>query len=171
MRRRAGRATAAAVVLAVGATVAACGGGNASLRSRVDQWESANAFGQTVGTLLGDSARVRAVVQRGQGPAALRTVCGVLEGDASTAGGTLPTPVVQLTTDLDRAYRDDVAGASLCYGAGDPATVSRALSAITRADALLEQAVQLVAGVTGTVPVTTTTTTPGGGAGGDPFGF
>lgn len=154
-----------AVAAAVAAGAGACGGGGASLRTRVDQWASVNAFGQTVGTLLGDGQRVQVVVHEGKGPAALRTVCGVLEADASTAGGTLPTPVTQLTTDLNLAYRGYVAGASLCYGAGNPATVTRSLAAITRSDALLEQAVQLVTQLTGTVPVTTTTTIPGGGAG------
>lgn len=164
-------AGAGVAVAAIAVTLSACSS-PASLPSKVAQWASGNGFGGNVGTLLGDGARVDRVVEQGQGSGALKASCGVLEDDASTADGTLPTPDASLTDALSRAFQDDAAAANLCYGASpaDQAALARAVRDVTKADALLESAVQQFSGLTGKVPSTTTTTTPGGGDG-DPFGF
>lgn len=163
-------AVSAAVALAAG--LASCSS-PPSLGARVTQWVSANQFGQSVGTLLADNQRIVTVVRQGQGAGALRASCGVLESDASTADGSLPTPDTQLTAALNQAFHDEAAAANRCYGASpaEHAVLQATVRVLTRADALLESAVQQVSGITGTVPPTTTTTVPGGGGGGDPFGF
>jgi hypothetical protein len=156
-------------VLAV--ATAACSSAS-SPGSQVAQWVSANQFGSTIGTLLADGARVERVIAEHQGTGALKASCGVLESDAGTAGGVLPTPDRQLTSTVQAAVRDELDAAGHCYGVAptDTAALTTADRDIVRADALLEQAVQEISGLTGRVPSTTTTTTPGGG-GGDPFGF
>lgn len=161
-----------AALVAVATVLASCST-SAPLGAQVAQWESVSGFGSTIGTLVGDGARVVTVVHRGQGTGALKASCGVLEAAASSADATLPAPVTQLTTTLSGAFHDELAAAGLCYGAAptDRATLTHAIADVVRADAQLEQAVQLVSGLTGKVPSTTTTTTPGGGAGGDPLGF
>lgn len=174
--RRAGwpaKAALVAVLAVTATTLSACGGGSsASLSSRVSQWASANGFGSTVGTLLGDGSRVVRVVRLAQGSGSLKASCGVLETDSAKADSLLPTPDTQLTAALNGAITGDATAADLCYSAAptDTAALDRAVADITRADALLESAVQQVSGLTGHVPSTTTTTIPGG-AGGDPFGF
>lgn len=151
--------------------LAACSNGSASASVRVSQWVSSEGFGSSVGTLLGDGGRVIRSVELKQSAGALRADCGVLEDDASTAAGNLPTPDQTLTDTLQRAYRTELAAAAACYGASpnDRQRLDQTLKDVTSADALLEQAVQQVSGVTGRVPSTTTTTTPGGADNGDPF--
>jgi len=163
------RALLAAGVLA--GSLAACSTPS-SPGGQVAQWVSDNQFGATIGTLLADGSRVLRVIGRHQGAGALKAACGVLESDAGSAGGVLPTPDQQLTATLQQAVTDDLQAAGRCYGAtpADGAALAAAGRAIVRADALLEQAVQEISGLTGQVPSTTTTTAPGGG-GGDPFGF
>lgn len=154
---------------AIGLT--ACSSASASASVRLSQWVSSEAFGSSVGTLLGDGGRVIRSVELKQSAGVLRTDCGVLEDDASTAAGNLPTPDQTLTDTLQRAYRTELAAAAACYGASpaDQERLDQALKDVTSADALLEQAVQQVSGVTGRVPSTTTTTVPGGAFDSDPF--
>lgn len=169
--RGAGRLAVVVAGMAVAVALSGCSQ-TGDLSARVAQWASGSGFGSNVGTLLGDGARIDRVVDQGQGSGALKASCGVLEDDASTADGTLPTPDTQLTSALSTAFGDDVAAADLCYDASpaDQVALARAVRDVTRADALLESAVQQYSGLTGKVPSTTTTTVPGGG-GGDPFGF
>lgn len=151
----------ASVLVLAAFALAACSSGSTSVSARVSQWVSSEGFGASVGTLLGDGGRVIRSVELKQGAGALRADCGVLEDDASTAAGNLPTPDQTLTDTLQRAYRTELAAAAACYGASpaDQRRLDQALKDVTSADALLEQAVQQVSGVTGRVPSTTPTTT------------
>lgn len=170
--RRGARSVVALVLLAVaGLGLSACSGGHSGATAQVEQWVSSNSFGSSVGTLLADGGRVIEAVESNQAEGVLRTDCGVLEDDASSAAGDLPTPDQHLTNDLGQAFKADLAAAGECYSshAVSPQQLERAVRSVTRADALLEQAVQQVSNDTGKVPSTTATTPSGGG--GDPLGF
>lgn len=171
--RASARAAAGLSCVAVAVVLSACGSSAPTLGAKVSRWSSANGFGSTVGTLLGDGALVQRVVRQQMGSGALKAACGVLETDAATADSVLPTPDTQLTSAINGAITADATAANLCYGASaaDQASLQRAVADVTRADALLESAVQQVSSLTGQVPSTTTTTVPGGATNGDPFGF
>jgi hypothetical protein len=161
------------VATGLGLGTASCGGGGASVASRVSAWVTSADFGGSVGALLEDSSQIQTVVRRNQGPGALRAWCGVLEDDASTAAGHLPSPVTNLTSQLQTAYRLELSAANLCYGDSTaPPLSSRlttALRDMTSAEGLMEEALQEVAELDGRVPSTTPAPPSDGPTGGDPF--
>jgi hypothetical protein len=169
--RGARRVVTSALLAVAGLGLGACSGGPSGARAQVEQWVSSNSFGSSVGTLLADGGRVIEAVESNQAEGVLRTDCGVLEDDASGDAGNLPTPDQHLTSDLGQAYKADLAAANECYSshAVSPQQLERAVRSVTKADALLEQAVQQVSNDTGKVPSTTATTPSGGGD--DPLGF
>jgi hypothetical protein len=170
-RRARGRRVALVGVLGAAVLLASCSS-PADPGPRVQQWVTDNDFGSTIGTLLTDGTRVDKVISGHPTSGALKAACGVLESDAGTAGGVLPTPDQQLTNTLRDAVADELAAAGRCYGAAPTATAVLQTSErdITKADALLEEAVQQISSLTGQVPSTKTTSTPDVGNG-DPFGF
>jgi len=170
-QRRAVRLLIGGVVLAGGLGLSACSSGSSSASAQITQWVNTNGFGSSVGTLLGDGGRIIEAVESNQAPGVLRTDCGLLEDDASSAAGNLPTPDQALTDALEGAYKADLVAANECYSshAAGAQRLKEAVGSVTKADALLEQAVQQVSSATGRVPSTTTTTSPGGD--GDALGF
>lgn len=168
--RRSRRLGLGALMVGAALTLAACSGSGKGAAAQVSSWVSTDGFGSSVGTLLGDGGRVIEAVESKQAAGVLRTDCGVLEDDASTADGNLPTPDQALTDDLQQAYKADLAAANECYSshAVTRQRLEEAVRSVTRADALLEQAVQQVSNATGKVPSTATTTSSGSD---DPLGF
>jgi hypothetical protein len=155
-------------VLALGALafVAYGGIGNGTPTQRVTAWVSGSGLGQSIGTVVGDAARVRTAMAEHKSVGVLHTDCGVLLTDAQSANGELPTPDTQLTNLLSSAYALAYDAGNDCYDSGGTNTklLEKAAKERIEAEAKLQQAVNLVAQVTGHTLSTTTTTQPDDGA-------
>jgi hypothetical protein len=145
---------------------AAYGGtGNGTPTQQLRTWVKGTGLGQSIGTVLGDAARVRAAVDEHADSGVLHTDCGVLLTDAQSANTELPTPNTQLTDLLSSGYAlADDAGYD-CYNSGGTNTklLARSTKERIKAEAKLQQAVNLVAQLTGSTLSTTTTTVPDAG--------
>jgi len=136
-----------------------------STAAQVRSWVQGSGLGQSIGTLVADTDRVGVAVSEHKGVGVLHTDCAVLVTDAEAANGELPTPDSQLTTLLSSGYTDAYEAGNDCYASGgtDKTLLVRAERERIKAEAELDQAVQLVDQVTHGSLSTTTTTEPGAG--------
>ena len=127
-------------------------------------WVSGTNLGQAIGTLVDDGRNVSRALAARQSTTSIHTVCAVLSNEAQTANQDLPSPDVQLTDTLARAYALEYDAGQACYRAGATGTALLAESARDRAkaEALLRQVLGDVRRITGHPVSTTTTTVPGG---------
>jgi hypothetical protein len=95
-------------------------------------WVKGTSFGLTVRTMQQDAARAASVIKGGS-PAVLHTACGVFLVDVEQANSVLPTPDIQASQLLAKAYGSLGAAAHTCYdvpsSSSQRATFSRQLSA------------------------------------------
>jgi len=137
-----------------------------STAAQVRSWVRGTGLGQSIGTLVADTSRVRLAVAQHKGASVLHTDCGVLVTDAEQANGELPTPDSQLTNLLSSGYTFAYEAGNDCYSSGDTnaGLLERADRERIKAEAKLDQAVQLVDQLThGTLSTTTTTEPDDGG--------
>lgn len=139
MSRRATKLGGVGVLVAAGLALSACG--SVSMSTAMTKWVSESAFVANTKTIVGDiNHSARALKNQGESGAALHTVCGVLYYDTESANASLPTPDVQATTLLSRAYTLIGDAANECYvAAGDPARHVAAIGYLTKALADLSE--------------------------------
>jgi hypothetical protein len=133
-----------------------------STAAQVRSWVQGTGLGQSIGTLVADTARVRLAVSEHKGASVLHTDCGVLATDAEQANGELPTPDGELTNLLSSGYTFAYDAGNDCYASGgtNQHLLERADRERIKAEADLDQAVQLVNQLTHRTLSTTTTTQP-----------
>jgi hypothetical protein len=159
---------AAAVVVGIGIGAFFAYGNTARSGSTADQvrsWVDGTGLGQSIGTVVGDAARVREALAAHRGAGVLHTDCGVLLTDAQSANGELPAPDSELTDLLSSGYALAYDAGYDCYNSGgtNAALVAKANTERIKAEAKLQQAVNLVGQLLGSTLSTTTTTQPGNG--------
>jgi hypothetical protein len=170
MRSRVWIAVGAALLVAV-AVVAFVSyrsvGRTGSPSEQLTSWVQATSLGQDLGALHDDGLDLDKVLSHHNGTGAVHTVCGVLTVTAEQAHANLPTPDTALTQLLDRVYQLDAEAGNDCYAAGATNKKLLTKSADERAQAqqVAEQALALVAAITGRTVSTTTTTQPTSGTG------
>jgi hypothetical protein len=161
-----------------GLVLAGCGGGGgqaagqtASVSQSVSSWVSSTAAGASIETVDVDFQNIDLAIAQHDPPDALKTVCLLLTNDALTGQGNLPSPVQQLTNDLNTAYSTANTAGQNCYkGAdGDASLLKKSTAERIKAAAQLKVAYYEITSLVGQPPSTTTTTAPVGSSS-DPFG-
>lgn len=134
-------------LLLAGLALSACGSVSAS--TAMSNWTNKNTFLATTRTLRVDVAHSAAALENtSSAPDVLHTVCGVLLIDTQSANDDLPTPDVQTTTLLGRAYVNLGAAANTCYkAANDAALRAKALRFLSLGAGQLAEGTARVASV------------------------
>ena len=105
-----------AALLSAGLLLGACG--SISAGQATSSWAHQSNFFVNSKTLLADVGHAAtALAEPSSSNVALHTICAVLFTDDGHAEQALPTPDVQATTLLNRAYADFANGANRCYEA------------------------------------------------------
>jgi hypothetical protein len=138
-------------ILAGGLLIAACSSSPPSTGSRVETWVGTSGLTADITQIQTDAANVNKVERIGGTPGAIRTNCAVLDLDTENANQNLPSPDVELTTDLADAYAAEIQAAQDCYhGAGkSQELIARGQIAQSAADADVQQVQTLLHQLTG----------------------
>ncbi len=129
-----------AVLLAAALLLSACG--TISAAQAMASWLQQSNYFVNSQTLLADVERAANILRSSTSSSVdLHTVCAVLFTDDGHAEQALPTPDVQATTLLNRAYADFAKGANKCYEARQSASArANALALLVRGVATLSEA-------------------------------